>query len=389
MRELSVKEMRDYMIGAAIFAQGQPEDFQKSLILIERMGKEDVRPKIVDSSEVPDDAIICQIWQRSGGGYEYTDKKISEFLGNLKTSYEERSFEKTYPETIGKVGVELSKSFSDEIYGYLTYCTSSSQGIVPMYISAMEGKPIVDADCAGTAMWPHLDELAGISYEALQIFCSPYGETLVLKNVPEKRAKLLLEYFHQICGCWFIGVANGLARYDEYKRCIVKKQISRMINVGSVVRRVREKGNDPVSAFIEEAGGYKLFRGEVGAFHLEKKGGLAEGYWVIRGTGEFSGHEYKIWFSMENRMSWFDGSPFVSIPDISAVVDSKTCESLSVLDHDHTKIADGMYKGRDVTVIGIEADHVWYELEGAIDSVNEKLREYGFSVGHRPMKELI
>ena len=66
MREITVQGMRDYMIAAAIFAQGQSEIYYKSLTLIEDMVRRGCKPKIVDPGDVPENALVCQVWQRSG-----------------------------------------------------------------------------------------------------------------------------------------------------------------------------------------------------------------------------------------------------------------------------------------------------------------------------------
>jgi hypothetical protein len=92
---------------------------------------------------------------------------------------------------------------------------------------------------------------------------------------------------------------------------------------------------------------------------------------------------------MENRISWLDDEPYITIPDITAIVDRHTCECLSVLDHDHVRIVDGTYDGREVSVLGIAASGVWYEIEGAIAAVDAQLKKYGFDVRHRPLKEVL
>lgn len=388
MREISVEDMKDYMIASSIFAQGQPEDFYKSLTLIEDLAKSGSKPKLVDPEEVPDDVLLCQVWQRAGGGYQYKSGELGEFLGPFAEAYNERDWSR-YGNVLGKVIPELSKAVSEEIYGYMTFCTSPSQGIVPMYISALEGKPFIDGDCCGTAMQPHLDQVAGIKYRPIQVGLSPFGETVIVKDAPPMRARSLLDYFHIISGCWFIAWASGLATSKDYKKAMVKNQASRMMKIGAAVRKAREEGGDPVEAFIRTAPAYRLFEGTVESFTLQKAGGRAYGDFDIKGTGGFAGHKFRVWYHMENRISWLDSKPYVTIPDINGIVDRETCKCLSVLDHDHVKIVDGMYKGRDVIVLGIAADKIWYELEGAIEAVNAQMKAYGFDVKNRPIKEVV
>lgn len=389
MRTLKIENMYDYMVGAAIYSQGQPENFKKSEILIRKMEQKNIRPKMVDPSEVPSESYVYQIWQRSGGGYEYGKDELSKYLGEMTKRYNEKSFGAHYGRTIENVEREIEGNFSNSIFGFIPYCTSSSQGIVPMYCSAVYDKPLIDCDCAGTAMWPHLDEIAKIECDDLRVFCSPYDESILLKNINVSRQIFVREYIHRISGCWFLGIGDGLAKYKQYENCIVKGQMSKMMAAGYAIRKAREEGRNPITALISETNGIEVFKGKVEEFQLKRNLGLVEGMWVINGSGKFSGHQYKIWFSMENRISWLDGEPYISIPDINAVVDSNTCEGLSALEFDQKPVNDGMYNGMDVTVIGIEADKVWYELEGAIQEVNRKLSEYGMASEHRPMREII
>jgi len=388
MKEVSMQDMRDYMIGSAIFAQGQPEDFYKSLTLIEDLEKKGLTPIMVDPKDVPDDAVLCQVTQRAGGGHPYETGELDRLLGRYRDAYEERDWNR-YGRSLGQVSSEISKAISEEIYGYMTLCTSSSQGIVAMYASAMEGKPFIDGDCCGTAMTPHLDWVTEMDYRPIQVWVTPYGETLVVRDVPRDRAWSILETVHRISGYWFVAMAMGVGTFKNYKKAMVKNQSSKMIEVGAAVRKAREEGKNPVEAFMKAAPAHKLFEGEIESFTLQKTGGWAHGDFHIKGTDEFTGHTFRVWYSMENRISWLDGKQYVTIPDINGVVDSDTCECLCVLDHDHVRIVDGIYNGRKATVLGIAADKIWYELEGAIEAVNAQLKEYGFDIKHQPMEEVI
>ncbi len=388
MRDITVQDMRDYMIASAIFAQGQSEIYYKSLTLIKDMARRGCKPKLVDPDDVPDDALVCQVWQRSGGGYEHRSGELEDLLGPFNGAYEQKDWRR-YAATLSTVIPKLSNVLGEDIYGYVPFCTSPSQGIIPMYISALEGKPFIDGDCCGTAMSPHLDVIAGVEDRPVQLFLSPYGETIIVRDAPPKRARFLLEEFHRISGCWFVGVANGLAAFGAYKRAIVKHYVSRLIEVGAGVRKAREEGGDPVEAFMKTAPAYRLFEGEVESFTLKKVGGRVQGDFYITGTGEFTGHTFRIWYCLENRISWLDAKPYVTIPDINGIVDAETCEGLSVFDYDHVRIADGTYNGKKVAVLGIAADNIWYELEGAIQAVDAQLAAYGFTVRHRPIQEVM
>ncbi len=391
--KVAAKDLRDFMIGSAIFSQGQPEDFYKSLTLIEDFEKRGLSVELIDPDKVPDDAMVCQVAQRAGGGWEERrEGEVEELLSlgpGILDTYKKRDWS-TYRKSLARVPGELAKAIGKDFYSYVTICTSSSQGVVSMYVAAMDGKPCIDADLAGTAMTPHLDTVARVPYAPAQAGVTPYGETVIIKDASPGRAFTFLNLIHYACGSWFVAMASGVAPMKEYKRCIVKNQNSRMIKVGRVVREAREKGRDPVAAFMKAAPAHKLFEGVVEKFTLEKVGGFAQGNYYMKGAGDFKGHRFRVYYNMENRISWLDDKLYVTIPDINATVDSKTCENLPVLDHDGVRIVPGIYDGKEATVLGIANDKIWYELPGAIDGVHRQLKDYGFpDIRHRPIKEVL
>ena len=68
-----------------------------------------------------------------------------------------------------------------------------------------------------------------------------------------------------------------------------------------------------------------LFRGEVAERTWENRDGYMWGEHSIAGTGDYSGR-LKIWFKNENHLTWLDGEPYVTSPDVIEVVDDRTGE---------------------------------------------------------------
>jgi len=388
MREVTVQDMKDYLIGSAIFSNGQSERWAKSLSLIEQVQKRGLKPRLVDPKDIPNDALICSVGQRAGGGYKWAPGELDMLLGPYKEAADKRDWS-CHARSIERANRELAKLLKpEEIYAYLHGPCSSSQGIVGMFVSGVMEKPLVDGDSAGTAMSPHLTMIAKLKTRPISVGVSPFGEVMILMDTA--RGRVFTERMHYASGCWFVANAGGLAPWRDYVKCTVKNQDSRLIKVGAAVREAREKGRDPIAAFMKAAPAHKLFEGVVEKFVHDKANGQAFGYFHIDGTGEFKGHKFSVYSNMENRVGWLDGEPCITIPDIIGVVDSKTCETQPVLDHNGDKIKTGVYDGKHVTILGIAGDKLWYDTPGGIDSVNKQLEAFGFPfVKHKPLSEFL
>ena len=45
---------------------------------------------------------------------------------------------------------------------------------------------------------------------------------------------------------------------------------------------------------------------------------------VLTGTGEYEGHEYKVWYKNEHLVSYLDGKVDICAPDLICVIDNNT-----------------------------------------------------------------
>lgn len=85
----------------------------------------------------------------------------------------------------------------------------------------------------------------------------------------------------------------------------------------------------------------------------------------------------KIWFKNENHISWKDGKPFVTSPDMLIVVDGKTGEPYT-----NTKIAEG----QDVAVICLKAVERFRSPRG-IDILGPG--HFGFKINYTPVERIL
>lgn len=165
----------------------------------------------------------------------------------------------------------------------------------------------------------------------------------------------------------------------EMKKCVIPNTLTECLTVGSSIREARESGKDPASEVIKLVkDAWILFRGKVVGKETEDKEGYYWGVHYISGEGEFTGHEFKIWFKNENHISWLDGKPYVTSPDMLITVDSKSGEP---------ETNDSIKEGDNLTVIGVKAREQYRSKKG-IDILGPA--HFGFEdIQYTPIEKII
>ena len=121
-----------------------------------------------------------------------------------------------------------------------------------------------------------------------------------------------------------------------------------------MIREARESGKDPVETIVTELGGWRLATGVVTGKETWDDG-YYYGYHTIEGSGDDKGNTFKIFFKNENHAMWKNDKPYVSSPDIIAVVDAKTGEPYA---------NPILAVGNEVSVIGLKANPVFRTEKG-------------------------
>ncbi len=161
------------------------------------------------------------------------------------------------------------------------------------------------------------------------------------------------------------------------KELLIRGPVSESMMVGKTLREARERGDDPAAAVAKALNAWVLFRGKVSRKEWEDKQGYYWGSHTISGSGEFAGHEFKIWFKNENHISWLDGKPYVTSPDIIQVIQAGTGEPIT---------NPMLSEGEDVAVVGVRKRRAFATKEG-VAAVGPA--HYGFDIEHRPIEEVV
>jgi len=368
MRTLSKEEVEDLLVGAKILGTGGGGEIEWVRPMIEEVYSKGKQFRLISPQEIPDDEIVVITGSVGGGVSEEIKRKVARLprIGE----HPELLATKILAEYIGK-----------EPYAYLASEIGPGNTIVPMYVAAMLDKFAVDADCCGRAkpeMCISTTNIKGVPLTPLSIV-SPFGDIMILKeSVDDFRVEDICRYM-AIASGGTCGVARCPTKGKDIREAIVPLSISEAIEVGKSVRLAKAEKRDPIEALIDSLKGYKLFKGRVKSFEREEKGAFMWGTIEIDGTEDYENHQLKIWFKNELLVSWKDGTPFVTCPDLICVVDAHTAEGLS-------NWGDDYRIGREVVVLGKKAHKMWRTEEGL------KLfspKHFGFDIEYKPIEQIV
>ena len=123
--------------------------------------------------------------------------------------------------------------------------------------------------------------------------------------------------------------------------------------------------------------GWVLFVGRVTGKEWEDRQGYYWGTHTFEGTDKFAGHELKVWFKNENHISWLDGKPYVTSPDIIQVIQRKTGDPI---------VNPALSIGEEVAIIGVRKREA-FATEQGIATVGPA--HYGFDIEHKPIEQVL
>jgi len=368
MMKLDKQQIEDLLVGAKILATGGGGEIEWVRPLIQEVfdkGKEFI---LVDPKEAPHDELIVMA-ARLGGGITAEEARI---VKDYKEVYEK-------PELIAVK--ELSRYLGKFPYALIPAEIGAGNTLIPMYVAAMMDIVVIDGDACGRAK-PEITisttNVAGIPTVPLCLVTRFGGIMFLDKAVDDARAEHICRAVATASG-GIAGVCRCPMLVNDMRRAIVPNSITRAILIGRRIREAHKKGKDPVEALINAVNGFKIFMGRVSAFKREERGSFIWGHIIIQGKEEYKGRTLKVFFKNEHLISWLDGKPFVTCPDIICIVDGKTAFGLS-------NWKDDFKEGGEVAVVGIPAHPIWRTEKGL------KLfgpAHFGYDIIYTPLEEIV
>ena len=191
MWTLTKDNLEDYITSASILGCGRGGTVENGKAMVGDAMARGFEFRLAGLDELPGDEFLCILGWVGGGVPKEVIDRLAPYFQQLKSCEEETML------GLLRASRGLSDFIGEEFCAYIATETGPENSILPMYMSAMEGKPCVDADCSGRSkpeIAISLTNVAGIPITPLAIV-TPFGETLILKNaVDDQRAEDLSRY---------------------------------------------------------------------------------------------------------------------------------------------------------------------------------------------------
>lgn len=367
----TVQDCEDFIRGCLFMGTGGGGGADWGREVLQLALEEGLSIEWADVSDIPDDVWTCTPYGMGSIAPLSPETKAEIKRLGLVERYGRRAMEAAVRELGEYAGVEIGAIVPAEL--------GAGNTPAPLITGVRLGIPVVDGDYAGRAIpeemqgTPYLYEKNSFPFASVD----PWGNVVILKeavspHMLERIGKMLSVAAYGMCF-----IAATLLRASEMKKIVVPGTLTKCLELGRAIRQAREQGKDPVEAAISFTGGWLLFTGEVTKKDWEDREGYMFGTTYIRGTDDYAGHTFKVWFKNENHVSWLDEKPFVCSPDLVTIVDRDTGEGIT---------NNLLEAGRRVAVIGIKGLEA-FRSERGLGGAGP--RYFGFDIDYVPIEQIM
>lgn len=415
MRILTKEDIQDYTIGSTILSTGGggvAPSLERVGKMVDNVNDAGKKIKIIELGEVPNDAIIFS-HVGTGGGVRSEMKEKWFFWSRAR-----RQRDPKYSMDRSKVMREIIKHADREWCPLNTWSKLPGQDnsvgtgtekaekrlaelaggdpltelhfeVSPGFARlvckhAMVDRPYIDATAAGSRAAPEISQNCfnlGNVKPTPAVFGTTMGDLIVVEDVLcFQRLEEILEGISTFSGASTRGIHQ--VSVQDMKKYAFSGVESLVMKVGKQVRKAKKKGKSTVDATLNALGGrgFKLFEGQIMNYWQDDKYGFIWGMAKILGTGDYEGHDLKIWYKNENHVTWLDGKPWVTSPDCINVVDPETGWGLANFWPAEWET------GRPITVLGVEIEQEWETPMGLKIFGPQHFR---WDIEHVPIRELV
>ncbi|MFQ5831695.1 MAG: DUF917 domain-containing protein [Candidatus Thorarchaeota archaeon] len=362
-------DVEDLTIGCTFFGTGGGGSKELGLNMLYPHVDAGTRIEIIDVDRVKDDNwVACPYYS---GTIAPPTPKIEALRARFPWDFYEKELAAGLAALEEYMDIKFSAAAPFELGGVNTPA--------PIDAAVKHGIPCVDGDYSARAV-PEICQntvcIKGFSMAPMALI-DWYGNKAVVTHVinyemGERISKALSEVAWGRLG----NVAFPL-KGSDFHEAIIPGTLSKSYKVGKIIRESRESGDDPADKIIESVGGWVLFRGKVVEREWENRAGYMWGETLIEGSGAKPGNKLKVWFKNENHITWLDGKPWVTSPDIIEIIDANSGEPITNTD---------IKKGDEVSVIGMKAEKIFREPKG-LNVLGP--RHFDFDLDYKPIEDLV
>lgn len=368
MRELTIQEVYDILLGAAIVGTGGGGDLDAGIALVTEAYEDGCKFKLAEMDDLEDDALI---------GTPYGCGSVSPLNKKQKEAF--ATFEKINT-TAEVAAVEaIQDYYGQELYGMIATELGGMNTAVALEAAARMGKAIIDADPAGRSV-PCLQHstyyLNDIPIYPMSI-ANVLGDSLILtKAISDERAESLTRAL-AVASFNHVGVVDHPNKWGVLKNTLIKNTISMCLEVGSQSRIAQLNGENIGHKICEVLDAYVVFEGVISKADWEDKDGFTFGNIYITGSGSFSEETFHVWLQNENIMSWKNGDVFATVPDSINIINND--RNMPLL-NPHAEV------GMHVTVVVVKAYDEW-RTEKGIEILGPKF--FGYDYEYKKIEDLL
>jgi DUF917 family protein len=361
MIELGEDKIEPLVLGATILGTGgggSPDEGLKMLSDALRKGR---KIRLIDVEEIPRDGFTVVPYDVGSIAPSTGVKKPVKIKDPIKRAFEEME---------RLIGGSIVAVVATEIGGGNTP--------VALSIAAELDIPAIDGDLVGRAA-PELHQ-STVNVLGIPIYPSVIvgetGNVIIVSECSDIDDYEAIARYLSVLSGKYVSVVDTPMRYDDARRAVIRKTISKSIELGEEVIKARREGRDPIDAVVTAIEGWRVFEGIVDRYVWKDEGGFLRGEVLIKGSGDFSGSTLRSWIKNEHIMVWINEKPAVMPPDI-----------FSLLREDGEPVTNTeLREGEKVYGIAAKAPEIWRTPEGL---KYFGPRHFGFDYDYIPVEELL
>ena len=366
----SIEEAEDLVHGCCFMGTGGGGGPQHGLDLLRNALEKNQTLQLTDPNNIPDDAWICT--GAFVGSIAPASKELLALKDQLGLQRQvEHEIVQAVKELESYVGVRISAIAACELGGLNTPA--------PISAAATLGIPAIDGDYAGRAIPASVHLKISIDGQNIwpRAFCDFAGNTTVIKQASSHAMMERIQKHLSMTTIGLIGGAGHLLNGKEMKRLINHGTISNCCRIGKLLREARQNDLDTADFMASQLDGWVLFKGVVEEKPWESKHGYMIGHYTMKGFDDFSGQQFKMWFQNENMITWLNGKPYVTCPDIISTID---------LNAGISPTNDSIKPGNRLAIIGLKAVE-FYRQPAGLKVLGPEY--FGFDLPYRPIEEIM
>lgn len=171
--------------------------------------------------------------------------------------------------------------------------------------------------------------------------------------------------------------AGFLLPIREMKKILIHSTLDECLEAGTAISNAVMQNEDPADAVSRVVCGNVVFRGTLTEQETKDHNGYFWGTNTFSGQDNFAGQKMKIWFKNENHLSWINGKPYITSPDMLQVIDRHTGQPYT---------NNTLSIGQEVSIVAIPARSEFRTQKG-LEILSPKA--FGFDWDYIPAEKYI